>query len=687
MRRRLAVLGLALFAALVATPGLALVPATAPLLGPLAAAPAAAASTGLTMTADTRYTVDPAKRRVHVAVNLSATNHRTDTKTRRYFFDRAFLAVQPGTTTFRITSPGARPTVTVQRKATSFTLLRIDFGKQLPAGGTRKLRLTFDVTDPGGGATRTTRIGTTLVSFAAWGFGSSGTPGGTVAVVFPTGFSVDVNAPELGQPATDAAGNQTFTTGKLANPLKFSAYFVANRPGAYKETTIQVAIGASTIPITLRAWPDDPAWAKRVASLLKRGLPALAKDIGLPWTVDQPLIVSEAINSTEAGFSGRYNPPAGQIEIAYYASTFVILHEAAHAWFDGSLLADRWASEGFASFYALRAAKAIGEKKVTGDVLTPALEKVRVPLNAWSAPGVDGPAVENAEYAAALKLATEVARRAGADGLTGVWRAIHEQRAAYQPTGTRASLETSDAAPDWRGLLDLLEERTGVAYDDLWASWVLRPADTALMADRSAVRLRYATVARRADAWLLPRVVRDAMRAWQFDQATELLDSASAALDDRDAVLDAAAGTGLIPPATMQLAFEGPRGFATASAQADAELAAIAAYREAAAARLGEPDPIARIGLWNSDPTGAMGRAAEAFNAGELEASVAASAHARTIWTTASEVGRNRLLAAGASLGAVLLAAFMLIRWFRDRAVRRRPVMAHRQAGPRVGQG
>ena len=103
-----------------------------------------------------------------------------------------------------------------------------------------------------------------------------------------------------------------------------------------------------------------------------------------------------------------------------------MLHEAAHAWFDGSLLADRWASEGFASWYALRAAAAIGEKNVAGDPLTPELEKVRVPLNAWSAPGEDPAAIENAEYAASLRLATEIGSRAGADGLMGVWQAIYE---------------------------------------------------------------------------------------------------------------------------------------------------------------------------------------------------------------------------------------------------------------------
>jgi len=678
-RRRALVVGLAVLAAIASTPARALLPDGVPL-----AAPAAAAATppsGLTMIADARYTVDPAKRRVHVAVALTTTNHRTDTKTHRYFFDRAFLAVQPDTTAYRITSAGIHPTVRVQRRTPTYTLLRIDFGTQLAAGGTRVFGLAFDIADPGGAPTRTTRIGTTLVSFGAWGFGTPGTPGGTVAVVFPAGFSVDVNAPELGPPTTDAAGNVTYASGPLANPLTFFAYFVADRPGAFKETTVQVTLDGQAVPITIRAWPDDPAWATRVAGLLTRGLPVMAKDIGLPWTVGRPLVVTEALSRNTSGFAGRYDPEGGQIEIAYYATTFVILHEAAHAWFDGGLLADRWASEGFASYYALRTATAIGEKKVVGDVLTPALEKSRVPLNAWSAPGVDDATIQNAESAAALKLATLIGERAGPDGLTAVWQAIHDQRAAYQPIGPGASLEPgSTAAPDWRGLLDLLEERTAATYDDLWRTWVVRPDDEVLLTDRAGARLRYAAVAARADTWLLPRVVRDALRAWQFQQVGELLDDASRALDDRDSVVAASAGAGLTPPTTMKTDFEGERGFAAASAEAVAELTAVAAYRDAVATRSDEPDLLARIGLWNSDPSAALGRAVDSFAAGDLRASAESSAYAARIWTTAAEIGRNRVVAVGASLAAILLAGWLFLRSLHDRSTRRRrrSLMAHR---------
>ena len=665
----------ALILAVVLGPVAGLLPGTAPGSAPSAAA----ATSGLTMNADARYVVDPAKQQVHVRVQLTATNHLKDTKTRRYFFDAASLAVQPGTTNFKITSAGVTPRVRVQAKHTSYNLLRIDFGKQLPAGSSRTFVLTFDIPDPGGAATRTIRIGTSLVSFGAWGFGGTeGAAVGSVTVVFPPGFTIDVNAPALGEPTTDTTGNTVYATGRLDDPLKFFAYFVADRPSELIETPLAITIDGQSVPIAIRSWPDDPAWSKRVGGLLTRGLPALSEAIGLPWSVDRSLVIEEAVSRNATGFAGRYNPLGGRIEIAYYAGTFVVLHEAAHAWFDGALLADRWATEGFASWYALQAATAIGEKNVTGAALTPALEKLRVPLNAWAAAGLATGDAEEAEYAASLKLASLIAERAGPD-LAGLWRAIHDRRAAYQPTGEGVSSEGTEGAPDWRGLLDLLEDNTGEPFADLWATWVVRPEEAGLLADRSDARERYDAVRLRAGAWRMPRIVRDAMRAWQFDQANELLAGAERALDDRETVAAAAAEAGLGIPDTMRTAFEGARGFAAASAEGDAELAAIATYRNAAASRPANPDPLETIGLWNADPSGVLGQAESAFTAGDLLATVQASAFAQATWTTARDIGRNRVVAVTASLAALLLGGWLLFRWFRDRgASHRRPAMARR---------
>jgi len=671
----------AVLAAVLAGPSLGLLPTTVPGAAPLADA---ATSTGLTITADARYDVDPAAHRVHVRVQLTAINHLKDTKTHRYFFDRAFLAVQPGTVNFKVGSSGVKPRVGVQTKRPTYNLLRIDFGRQLAAGASQAFTLTFDIPDPGGAPTRPIRVGTSLVSFGAWGFGGAGAAGGSVTVVFPAGFTIDVQGGSLSAPVTDAAGNVVYASGPLADPLKFLASFVADRPSELRSTAMSVPVDGRSVSITLRGWPDDPAWTKRVGDLLTRGLPALGKTIGLPWTAGQPLVVEEAVSRDQTGLAGRYTPLAGKIEIAYYAGTFVVLHEAAHAWFDGSLLADRWASEGFASSYAVQAAAAIGEKMVPGSALTPALEALRVPLNAWGLPPAAGgsSSVDEAEYAASQKLAGLIAERAGPDGLPAVWRTIYEGQAAYQPTAEGVAPELATAAPDWRGLLDLLEDKTGKRFDDLWSTWVVRPSEAALLAEREAARQRYDAIRTRAGGWRLPPIVRDAMRAWQFEQANQLLDGAARALDDRDAVAAAASAAGLGVPDTMRTAFEGPRGFAAASAESGAELVAIGSYREAAASRPAAPDSLETIGLWNADPAGALDRAAAAFTSGDLRGTVEASSLARATWATARDVGRNRVVAVGASLAAVLLGTWLLFRWFRDRRVRRRlrrnPMMARR---------
>src|SRR5436190_21622737 len=182
--RRLLLLAATL--AVLLTPVVSILPAGTP-----GAAIAVAAASGLTTTADARYTVDPAGHRVRVIVTLAATNHLSDTRTHRYFYDRAYVSVPPRTSGFRISSPGAHPSVSVAARRSTYTLLRIGFGTHLAAGSTRSFRIGFEMPDPGGTATRTTRIGLSLVRFSAWGLASDGAAGGSVTVVFPSGFNVD----------------------------------------------------------------------------------------------------------------------------------------------------------------------------------------------------------------------------------------------------------------------------------------------------------------------------------------------------------------------------------------------------------------------------------------------------------------------------------------------------------------
>jgi hypothetical protein len=666
-------------------------------LGPATAAPALAAAPSLTIVSNATYTVDPDKAAVHVAVNLTVANHLTDTKTRLYYFDKAYLAVPPNTTGFKVSSRTGKPTVHVAAKTKDHLLLRIDFGSRLGSGQTRGIGLTFDIRDPGGVPTRTTRIGSSLVTFGAWAYGSEATPGSTVTVIFPAGFTIDAQGDLLHKPTTGGDGRTVFSTGALAQPLTFFAYFVADRPSAFTETKRTVQLGGRPLDILVRAWPDDPAWGERTGTMVEQGVPVLADAIGLPWVADRPFVVAEAVSQSGAGYAGKYDPESATVEIAYYASPLVTLHETAHAWFDGNLLADRWANEGFAAYYALDAAAKL-KIKAAPATLTPEMNAAKIPLNAWGPIGTNEKATDAYGYAASEELARLVAERAGPTGLASVWSAIHDGVAAYQPPGLRpasgtgtgagtgmagggagGSMDASDAAqiergttpPDWRGLLDLLEDRTGKKYDDLWRVWVVRHEEAGLLDARASARRQYDAVVARAGEWRLPPIVREAMRAWQFTQAEELLTAANQALDDRDAVLAKASAAKLAAPRALEAAFESDHGFAAVSLEADAELATIKAYAEAASVR--EPDPglIEQVGLWGTTPDADLAAAAAAFSAGDLKASVQDSADAFNAWDAARDTGRNRVMTMLAALIASIVAVAFIVNGVRGVASRR----------------
>ena len=273
------------------------------------------------------------------------------------------------------------------------------------------LRLRFDLRDTGGPPGRQLRVGDSLVSFGVWAYASDDTGGSTVAVILPPGYDVEVPTGALPLRSTAADGRQVLRSGPIARPATFFAYVVADRPGAYRESRLDVGVGGRSVDVMLRAWREDAAWSKRVGRLLTDALPVLGGAIGLPWPVDQPLVVQEAGNRPEDGFAGLFEPAEGRIEIAYYADTFVVLHEAAHTWFNGSLLADRWANEAFASLYAERAAAELG-LRVRADEMTDELRPVAVPLNAWASSGETEPLVERYGYAAALAVARAIRERA-----------------------------------------------------------------------------------------------------------------------------------------------------------------------------------------------------------------------------------------------------------------------------------
>ncbi len=638
--------------------------------GPTAPLEVAAATPDLTIVGKARYDVLPEEQRIRVTVDLTMRNRLTDTTTKRYFFDEAFLAVPSSASGYTLTRSGSgTPKATVNRRTDDATILRLTFGSRLFSGKTADFRLTFSLADPGGRATRELRVGEALVSFPVWAYASDDTPGSSTTVVFPPGYDVIVEAGSIPDPVVDDQGRTIFRSGVLDKPLDFFAYLVADKPASFVESTLTATVLGSPAEVVVRSWPDDAAWGERVTKLVAGALPAFGERIGLPWSHPEPLIVEEALSRTTGGYAGLFDPSGGRVEIAYYAGNLVVLHEAAHAWFNGSLLADRWANEAFASYYAAVVAGDL-DLRVSPDTLTddsPPGEADTDPiaLNAWGPVGSEDAATEDQAYAAVYDLAVQIAERAGEDGLRRVWAAAADGIGAYQPSW--GVTERGSDVPDWRGLLDLLEEPGDATYDDLWRAWVARPEDLALLDARAAARSRLAEVTQAAGEWRLPRQIRDAMRAWQFGDATILLDGAATILAGRASVDAAAAAAGLEPPSTLRVSFEDDDGFDDATAEFESQLEVIDRYRQAVALRPTAPSPVVAIGLLGTTPDITLQDAAISFERGDLRSAASAADRAAAIWSDAERIGTGRIGSLLALTLAALIAITMLIMSVRRR--------------------
>ncbi|HEY0444021.1 MAG TPA: hypothetical protein VGC90_07360, partial [Candidatus Limnocylindrales bacterium] len=298
------------------------------------------------------------------------------------------------------------------------------------------------------------------------------------------------------------------------------------------------------------------------------------------------------------------------------------------------------------------------------------LKAAKIPLNAWGAIGREQGTTEDYAYVASLDLAKALAQRAGQDGLRAVWAAAAAGEAPYQPashggSGTAsAAPEKAAGVPDWRGLLDLLEDRTGKSYDDLWREWVVRDTEKPLLDARRAALTEYKAVVALAGTWNLPRGVRDALRAWQFPQATQLMTGTRAVLARRTELEHAATAAGLSLPARLQTVFETGDGVAAANAEADAESSAIQTLVAARGARPASSGPLEQIGLIGETPDADLAAARTAFQAGDLPAAASRAEEARAAWVGAGEVGRNRILVAiGLTLLVLLALAAMTSIW------------------------
>ncbi|MGZ6273525.1 MAG: hypothetical protein ACXWM8_04455, partial [Candidatus Limnocylindrales bacterium] len=466
-----------------------------------AAVPArlAAAQSDLDFVSNSTWTADPIAARVHVHVALTATSHTLDTGDRRYFYDQIQLVLPPAADAFGATdSAGEALPITVQSTSDSGVTVVVGLGQRLYSGQSGSIGINFDLIDPGGSPDRDLRISHNLMSFPVWAFGSPGTPGSSVTVHFPSDFTVQEEFGGLTR-AVFGSGEVVFSSGTIDDSTDLSAWFTAVQPVPQTDFLSRyVTIGP--LHVALRYWADDPGWADRIEHVLRTGYPVLSRLIGLGDPISSALTVTEASTQSIGGFSGSYDETTGTVQVSYFADPFVILHEAAHMWFNADLIGDRWIQEAFASYYAEQTVLDLGLVD-HAPVLTPRLSQAAVPLNDWVTTGQPSSATDAYLYGATLEVAKEIAAIAGQNGLQGVWAAARSGLAVYQPNHATTGELAVNGPVGWQQLLDLLERTTGQQYGALWSKWIVDPGQAPLLQQRAAARRAYADAQVAAGSW------------------------------------------------------------------------------------------------------------------------------------------------------------------------------------------
>ncbi len=617
----------------------------------MAPPPAAAAQSGLSFVSNSTWTADPVEARVHVFSSITVKSHAADVNGLPGFYTTLDMTLPASATAVTVVSADglSRPPAFLGQTS-SGTAISIPLGQRLYAGQTASLVLRFDLVDAGGSTDRDLRIGQNLMSFPVSAFGSPNTPGSTVTVVFPSDFTVQEEFGSLTR-SIFGSGQVVFTSGVLDDATTMSAWFTAVQPVPASDFRSRTAT-IGPLKVTLRYWSDDPGWADAVQNVLSQGLPDLQRMIGLGDPANRSLTVTEASSQEIGGFAGAFDQANGQVQVSYLADPFVILHEAAHMWFNDSLVSDRWIEEGFASYYAEQVVLDL-QMKDHAPQLSAMLRDAAVPFNDWVAAGVPGSATEKYLYGATLSTARDIVNLAGPVAMQQVWREAQAGTAAYQPEGG-VGLEAQAGPVDWRRFLDLLELTTGRSFEAIWEDVVVTPTQAPLMAQRLASRETYQEVLAMAGTWTLPAEIRRALDGWQFDQADSALAEARTILTQRGQIASRAIEEQTAAPPTLEKVFETST-VAAAALEARAELSALDALSAAREAKAASNNG-SGFGLLGSDPNADLTSAREAFARGDLQSAESLAQNAQKAWQGGYAAQLVRLLGILAgSLGLLML--------------------------------
>lgn len=615
--------------------------------------PSGAAAAEYSMSTVARYVVDPAASEIAVSVEVTFTNTTPNPPGQLSGFDRIDLAVQSGAS--QVSAKDGKGALTVDLVARD--------GVQVASVRPRaRVRYNHSVSFTLGyrlhdGSAADVHVRSEVIRFAAWAFGTSS----DVTVELPGSYEARAD----GDPMLIATGGevQRLTSGPIAEPGAWLALITATQPTTYATRSASIALTSGTVDLQVRAWAGDPAWGERTLATLAAALPKLETAIGLPYPRVGPLVVSETVGGE--GSADQPLSPTAEMQVAFDADTFTLLHQAAHIWISDQLAADRWIREGLASHEAARVAIDLGAALPYDPAVRAAdLAADGFPLVEWDAaqPGAAGDAYA---YAASWALVDRLAGLAGEPQLARTLRRVVAGLSAYDPTDPdQLPLGGLRSAPvDTRRLLDQLAMASGVDLPDLFGQIALGPAADAELAERQSARDAYQRLLRSAGDWGAPDPIRNEMAGWRFDAARGAMEVASAWLIDRDAMVARVAKAGLTPPDLLRQRFAAGGGGPDARAELAAEAAVVDAYLDVQTREAASGGLLDSIGLFGADdPRQLLAQAATQFGLGDLQAAAGTLDAAALALSRAPTNGVVRIASAVVLLTVIVLLAGLTAR-------------------------
>ena len=633
-------------------------------------APALADTAGLRMEADITYTPLPSEGVVRVRSEISVRNTMpnrvTTTTTSRSFFDAIAVPLPLEATNVVATSGGRNLRVDVEEVDEGELLVAtIRLRSRLFFDNSQQVLLTFDIKGDPPRSFDPVRINPAYMWFYAWAWGDMDRT--SITVVSPPGFDMTVEGSPM-QRVELEDGSAAWRAEAIAEPLEFLVVVTGTRDEALERTTVRY----NGRPIVVRSWPGDMEWREVVSTTLERGLPLLEELVGLPWPLDRPLVVTEAVAPNEFGYAGWYVIGEDAIEIGEELDEHIILHEALHAWLNQQLFDARWIDEGLANeLGAIVARTEFDQRLFPTAVRTTASGAVA--LNAWADVVVaDEQSDEGEEYGynTSWWITRRLIGEVGIEGMQLVFQAAAADHIAYQG---EVPPETVDPRDDWRRYLDLLEELAGsTEATELFEEYVITMFERDAFEARSESRASYADLARSGGDWMPPLAVRMPMSDWDFALASERIDRAAEVIALRDDLLATADELGLELPETMEAAYESADGgFSQALAVGARYGAAMSVLEEAGEALRADRDFYTRMGLRGADPEAMLGAARTDFRADDTDRAIERGEALIALLEAAPDRGRN-LVFTWAAWAAGLLLLVALAAWWTIRR-RRKP--------------